>query len=169
MSKKFARGMKYASFVVLSTFVYGVVMYFVYTWLAGFSLLLGYLGNLALIIIALVWDELNFKSYDKMVQSKEALAALKGSRFFRYILDSFISFRAALYLFYVVIMIFSQVLGSYPALASGGFASFISANEYSILLLIGVDLFSGQFVKDRKRAAAVLEKFEKAWNEEQDS
>jgi hypothetical protein len=160
--------MKYASFIVISTSIYGLAMYFVYTWLAGYSLFLAYLGNLALIIIALVWDELNFKSYDSIMQSQEALKELKGSRFLRYLLDSFISFKAVLYLLYVFIMLFSQVIDAYPTLIHEGFGNFITANEYSILLLIAVDLFSGQFSKDRKRAGAVLEKFEKAFKEIQE-
>ena len=168
MSKKVIQIAKYASFIVLSATVYGLIMYLVYTWLAGHSLLLAYLGNLALIIVALVWDELNFKTYESLIKSKEALKELKGSRFFRYILESFISFKAALYLFYVLIMVFSKIIESYPALLNEGLGSFIAANEYSILLLIAVDLFSGQFVKDRKRAGAVLKRFERAWEEEQD-
>lgn len=166
MSEKIIRIIKYASFIILSAFVYGFVMYLVYSWLSGYSIVYAYFGNLVLIIIALVWDEANFKMYDKMLQSKEAIKELKTSRFFRYILDSFISFKAALYLFYVVIMIFSKIIISYPALVNQDLSSFIAANEYSILLLIAIDLFSGQFVKDRKRAGAIMEKFEKAWSGE---
>jgi len=166
MSRKIIQLLKYASFIILSTSVYGLAMYFVYTWLAGYSLLLAYLGNLVLIIIALVWDEANFKMYDSIIESKKALEEVKGSRFFRYVLDSFISFKAALYLYYVLIMIFSQIVNAYPALVHENIGSFVSANEYSILLLIAVDLFSGQFSKDRKRAGEVLKRFENAWDEE---
>ncbi|MCL2757633.1 MAG: hypothetical protein FWD43_06110 [Coriobacteriia bacterium] len=169
MLKKLIKIIKYVLFLLLSTTLYGLAMYFVYTWLVGYSLLLAYLGNLILIIIALVWDESNFKLYDSLVKSKDALKELKNSRYFRWILDSFISFKAALYLFYVLIMVFSQIINAYPTLAYESLASFIAANEYSILLLIAVDLFSGQFVKDRKRMSSVLERFEKAWKEEEGS
>jgi len=168
MPKRFIQILKYASFIILSNTIYGLAMYFAYTWLVRYSLLLAYLGNLVLIIIALVWDEANFKTYDSLLASKEALDELKNSRFFRYIMDSFISFKASLYLFYALIMILSFIVVSYPTILPESLGSFIAANEYSILLLIAVDLFSGQFTKDRKRTKAVLERFEKAWDEEQD-
>ncbi|MCL1797289.1 MAG: hypothetical protein FWG24_03130 [Eggerthellaceae bacterium] len=165
---RFMQGFKYAAFLLISTGLYGLAMFFVYTWLSRYSLLLAYFGNLALIIIALLWDEGNFKMYDKVMQSKEALAELKESRAFSFTLEGFISFKAALYLFYVLILVFSHVVAAYPNFMPESLASFITANEYSILLLIAVDMFSGQFVKDRKRASAVLGKFKEAWSEEQE-
>jgi len=160
--QKVAQLLKYASFFLVSTTVYGLLMFFAYIWLARYSLLLAYLGNLVLIVIALVWDEANFKVLDSLMESKEAVAEMKTSRSFRWILDSFISFKAALYLYYVLIMLFSQVLHSYPTLVHENLVSFINANEYSILLLIAVDLFAGQFAKDRASARAMRAKFEKA-------
>ena len=168
MSKKIKQIIKYAVYIIVSTSVYGLIMYLAYTGLAGFSLLLAYLGNLVLIIVALVWDELNFKVYDSLMHSKQTLEELKTSRTFRYIFESFISFKAALYLFYVLIMILSQIVGHYPTFMPDNLASFIAANEYSILLLVAVDLFSRQFKKDRKRAKAVYRKFEKAWSDDQE-
>ena len=41
--------------------VYGLIVYGVYTWLAGYSLLYAYLGNFVLIILALGIDALTFK------------------------------------------------------------------------------------------------------------
>ncbi|MCL1890594.1 MAG: hypothetical protein FWG00_00950 [Coriobacteriia bacterium] len=165
---KLVRILKYAAFLVISTGLYGLAMFLVYTWLSGYSLLLAYFGNLVLIILALLWDEGNFKMYDRVMQSKEALAELKESRAFRFTLEGFISFKAALYLFYVLILVLSHVVAAYPNFMPDILANFITANEYSILLLIAVDMFSGQFAKDRKRASAVLQRFEKAWNEDED-
>jgi len=168
MSKKIIRIIKYAGFLVLSTALYGLVMYFAFTWLSKYSLILAYLGNLVLIVVALVWDEANFKTYDSLLHTKEYLDQLKDKRYFRFLLDSFISFKAALYLYYVLIMIISQVITSYPTLLPETLGNFFIANELSILLLVAVDLFTSQFEKDRKRSAEVLEKFEKAWSEDGD-
>lgn len=168
MQTKLIRVAKYAAFLLVSTGLYGLAMFGVYTWLSGYSLLLAYFGNLALIIIALLWDEANFKMYDKVLQSKEALDELKNSRVFSFTLEGFISFKAALYLFYVLIMVFSRVIATYPNLIYESVSSFIIANEYGILLLVAVDMFAGQFAKDRKRATTVLEKFEDAWKDKKD-
>ena len=154
--------LKYASFFLVSTSIYGLAMFFAYIWLARYSVLLAYLGNLVLIIIALVWDEANLKVLDSLTESKEALLEMKKSRSIWWVLDSFISFKAALYLYYVLIMLFSRVLQSYPTLVHENLVSFINANEYSILLLIAVDLFAGQFVADRVKARAIRAKIEKA-------
>jgi hypothetical protein len=151
MSNKINRIIKHILYVAFAGILYGLVMYFVHSWLASYSLLYAYLGNLALILLALAADELTFKMFESVMQSEKQLAELKNSRFFRFFLDAFISFKAILYLFYISIMIFSQIIVSYPALVNESLGNFIHANEYSILLLMAIDLFSGQFSKDKER------------------
>lgn len=126
------------------------------------------MANLGLIILALVADEYAFKIYDAAMQSKKAINELKKSRLFRFHLDAHISFKAILYLFYISIMIFSQIVDAYPTLVSENLRNFIVANEYSILLLIALDLFSGQFVKDRERVKRLSEEFEDIFAKTQD-
>ena len=152
---------KYMAYIILGGVLWGVLMYFVYTWLAGYSLTYAYLGNLALIIVALAADEYIFKLYDIYMQSEEYLAAMKKSRFFRFFLDAYISFKGILYLFYILIMICSQIIDFNASVIPEGLGRFISANEYSVLLLIAIDLFSGQFRKDKRRRNGLSEKFEK--------
>jgi len=52
--------------------VYGSILYFVFTWLAGFSLLYANLWNFALIVIAVSFDGYT----DKILQSDETIAML---------------------------------------------------------------------------------------------
>lgn len=142
-------------------------MYFAYTWVADYSFLYAYLVNLALIILALASDEYAFKIYYSALQSKKNIKELKFSSFVRFHLDAYISFKAILYLFYISIMVLSQVVTAYPALVNENLGNFIAANEYSILLLIALDLFNGQFTRDKERTKKLSEEIEKAFTEAQ--
>ena len=165
MSNRIKQFIKYTGYIVFAGVLWGLLMYLIYIWLAAHSLLLAYIVNFALIIIALIGDESVFKMFESSMTSKEALVEMKKSRFVRFFFDSYISFKAALYLFYIAIMIFSQAIGFYPTLVNESFGSFIIANEYNILLLIAVDLLSGQLSKDRGRRKSLEEKFNKALEE----
>jgi predicted metal-dependent hydrolase len=144
----------YLLFIVLSNAIYGVALYFVYTWLAGFSLLYAALGNLSLILLALAWDE----GTQRMLESDEIVSMIKKEkdveknyRFVRSLTNSFVSYKTALYLFYIVILVFAQVLEFHPTLVGDAFKSFILANNFSILFLIAFDMLIRQFRKDRER------------------
>jgi len=152
---------KYVAYFLFAGVLWGLFMYFVYTWLAGYSLLIAYLGNFLLIIVALIADEASFKIFEKAMESEEHLDVLRNDRFFQFFLDSYISFKAILYLFYIFTMVFSQIIDYYPTLVHENLASFIIANEYSILLLVAVDLFSGQFTNDKQRRRELFENFKK--------
>jgi len=130
-------------------------------WLAGYSLLFAYLGNLVLIIFALLSDHITFSVYDSAMQKKENIDVFRKSRFIRFHLDSFISYKTTLYMFYILILLLSQIINAHPTLIDEGIRNFISANEYGILLLIAVDLLIGQFSKDRIKAKEFKKKVEK--------
>jgi len=138
------------------------------TWLAGYSLLYAYFGNLALIIVAIASDEFAFKIYESAMQSKKYLAQLEKDWFFNFFLDSFISFKAILYLFYIFVLVTSQVVGFTSTSLNSNLENFIIANRYSILLLIAADQLFGQFSKDKKRIRKLSVKFRKHLAENQD-
>jgi len=152
MLKKLKQFVMYVLYILFSSAAYGVILYLVYTWLAGFSLLYAYLGNLALIIFALVSDNITFNVYDSAMQSKKNTEVFKNSRFIRFHLDSFISYKTTLYMFYIFILLFSQVINSEIMIINESLRNFITANEYSILLLIAVDLLIRQFSEDREKS-----------------
>jgi hypothetical protein len=162
---------KHLLFIFYSNAIYGLILYFAFTWLAGYSLLFAYLGNLALIVLGLAWDEFN----QKWLQSKKAVLLLKKEkdieknyRFVQQLMDSFVSIKTALYLFYIIILIFSQILDFYPALAGGNLGNFILANNYSILFLVAFDMLIGQFSKDRERMKKISAYLKKSLTENQD-
>ena len=55
MSEKIKKIVKYVLYALTSNVIYGLLLFFVFTRLAGYSLLYAYLGNLALIIIGLIF------------------------------------------------------------------------------------------------------------------
>ena len=168
MPNKIKQIIKYVGYIIFGGVLWGLFMYFIYTWFVGYSLLLAYLVNLALIVIALVADVYTLKVLEKAMQSKELLKEMEKSRFIRFYFDAFISFKAILYLFYIAIMIFSQVIDYYPTLTPDSLGSFIVANEYSILILIAIDLFSGQFSRDKHKRKELSEKLERLLAEKDD-
>jgi len=155
----------YVLYGLVAGVLWGFLMYFAFEWLAGYSLLLAYLGNILLIIVALAADELTFSMYTRAFQSEAALRELEKSRFFRLFLGAFVSFKAILYLFYILIMLLSQIVTYYPTLVHENVTNFIVANEYSILILVAIDLFSGQIRIDKKRRTRLSKEFENRLNE----
>jgi len=110
----------------------------------------------------------------KFYESKKLVAMLtkekdieKNYRLIRLQLDSFVSFKTVLYIFYIFILVFSQILDFYPELIGGNIGNFVNANSYSILLLIAFDQVIGQFSKDRERTAKISSKLEKELFENQ--
>ena len=159
---------KYILYFLFGSLIYGVVLFLVYTQLAGYSLLLAYFGNLALIIIALAADNYTFKIYDTAMQTRKHVEEFRKSRFLRFQLDSYISYKTTLYIFYIFILFFSQIISTNTVLLNEYLMNFISANEYSILLLIAVDLLIRQFSRDREKSNEYREKIEKYLAENQD-
>ena len=168
MKEKIKRIINFILFFIYTNVIYGLIVYFVFTWLAGYSLLAGYFGNLALIVLGLVMDA----QIHKILQSKKLIQELKedknpeqGYRFIQSLLDNYVSFKTSLYLFYVVILVLSQIIVFYPTLLSENISNFIAVNNYSILLLLAFDMLSRQFSKDKERKKAISENLEKALSE----
>jgi hypothetical protein len=119
-----------------------------------------------LIILSLAVDEFSysyFPSKKLAVQIKEAKDVEGSYRSIQWLLDSFVSFKTMLYLFYIFILLISQIIDFYPdsVLAGGGFGNFILINRYNIVLLIAIDKLIKHFAKDRERmdyASAELKK-----------
>ena len=168
MKEKLKRIIRFILFFIYTNVIYGLIVYFVFTWLAGYSLLAGYFGNLALIVLGLVLDTYMLK----MLQSKKLVEELRkekdteqGYRFIQLVLDNYVSFKTSLYLFYVLILVFSQIIVFYPTLFGENISNFIAVNNYSILLLVAFDMLSSQFLKDKARKKEIAENLEKAFSE----
>jgi len=164
MPKKLRKILKYVLFALISNVIYGLGMYYVYKWLVGYSILYAYLGTLVLIIIGLIWDELNHKYYLWAMQTKEYAIQMEKSFLFRLYLDAFISFKTILYLFYIFVLIVSQIIKFNPAIVNESFGNFILSFEYAILFIIAYDMVIGQFSKDRARMKKISAKFKESLN-----
>ena len=170
MNKKLKQITTYTLFSFITNVVYGFILYFVFTWLSGYSQLYAYMGNLVLIIAVLAMDEYTLK----MLQSEKFVTKLKQEkdpeksyRFIQQALNNIGSFKADLYLFYVIVLVVSQVVQFYPTLVGENLVNFILANNYSILFLIAFDALIGQFSKDRTKMKNILEKLKQSLDENQ--
>jgi len=171
MSNKIKRIGKHLFYILWSNVLYGLLLYFVFTWLAGYSLLYAYFWNLALIILGLAIDAYllqMLQSKKIIMQLKEEKDAEKNYRLIQWIMDSFVSFKTILYLFYVVILIVSQVISINPTLVGENISNFIMANNYSILFLIAFDMLLSQFTKDKERMKEISENLKKSLAEKEE-
>ena len=83
-------------------------------------------------------------------------------------MDSFVSFKTILYVFYFFILLVSQVLIFNTALAGESLNSFILANNYGIVLLIAFDKIIKEFSRDRKEMTKNSDEIKQALAENQD-
>jgi len=157
------RILKHILYAVLSNIIFGALLYFSYTWLATYSLLLGYFGNLALILMALIVDETTIKSLESARLLKKASATERQQ--LRWFVDSFVSFKAVLYFFFIIVLILSQVIQHDPTLIGGNAASFLLANEYGIILVVSLDQLVQQLSRDRRRMKRVSALFDEHFEE----
>jgi hypothetical protein len=171
MVNKIINIIKHLLYAIISNVLYAFVIYYAYIWLVGYSLLYAYLGNLGIIIIALTFDELTFKYF----QSKKIVKQIKKEKDIKKayytiqsFLDSFISFKTILYLFYIFILIASQIIDFYPTLINENLVNFILANRYSILILIAFDRLIAQFSNEKRRIKEITAKLKKDLIENQD-
>jgi hypothetical protein len=79
----------------------------------------------------------------------------------RWLIDSFVSFKTMLYLFYIIILFISQIIDFYPEMVGGNLKTFVIINRYNIVLLIAFDKLIGHFLRDRKRMAEISGKLDK--------
>ena len=165
MGNKLKKICKFVLFFIYSNVIYGLIVYFTFIWLSGYSLMLGYFGNILLIILGLLLDvylQKFLKSKNLAIQLKDEKNPEKAFRTIKTILDNYISFKTVLYLFYVIILILSQILVFYPSLFGDNISNFIEANSYSILFLIALDMLSKQFTKDRGELREIAENLNNA-------
>jgi len=174
MSGRIRKSLKVLLYAVSSNAIFGSIIFFTYTWLAGYSVLYAYLGNLALIIIGLLMDEHMIKSFQskKLAMQLNQIEKVKDRelnyRIIKGVLNSFVSFKTVLYTLYILILILAQIIDFYPSLFSEDMRSFILANNYSILIIVAFDLALGEFFRDRKKSKDALEKLNNNLNEVQD-
>ncbi|MDR3063560.1 MAG: hypothetical protein LBU40_05410 [Methanobrevibacter sp.] len=171
MLKKIIYRRKYLLAELLGTVIYGVVLYFTFTWLAGYSPLYAYFGNLMLMILFFVMEEYSIRMLESESTFKKISERKDRKKVYQSIQDGInnnISFKTILYLFYVFILILSQIIDNNPTLVSENLANFILSNNYSILLLIALDMLIGQVSKERERMKKLSAKLKESFTKNQD-
>jgi len=150
---------KYLLYALFATALYGfVTYYFIYKQFAEFSLLSAYIINMIVIILSLALDSIIHGA----LQSKKFEITKKNYRFARYLyMDSYISVRTTVYLFYIFVLVASQILSFSPTPVNEDIGNFIITVEYGILFVIAFDTLIGAIFKDMERIKSVSAKFEK--------
>ncbi len=154
-------------FILMGNAIYGVLLYFFVTWLAGFSILLAYLGNLAFIATMIIFDEWIlrraatpenlYKEFSKLDKNDLTL----NIRIVRWSMSYYMSFKTFLFVFYIAVLIFAQILKFYPGLAAENISNFINIIEYSVIILLAFKDFGEELSRDRGRTKTRLEEFER--------
>lgn len=171
MPGKMKRIGRYLTYAVFSNAVYGLILYFLVTWLARFSPLYAYIGNLAMVALGLVADILILKTFTSpkyISQMKQLKEAEKEYRILQWTFDNYISFKAMLHLFYAILLMASQIINFSNIAVGENLDNFMRTTDYSIVLIIAFDSFSEQFSHGRKDAEIALKKLRKNWNDRQE-
>jgi len=143
--------------IMFTALAIGLFTYYViYNWLAGGHRLLAYIYNIAFIAIILLFDK-----YANFVMSKDGFLTAERTRFKHFLAQAlfathFVSFKTALYLFYIIMLIISRVSVLEPSLIDRHQLSFIYSVEYGVVLLIPLDKFLELLTKDDKRILKIL-------------
>ena len=170
MLKKIKSAKKYLLYAFFTNIIFGLIYYFVFSWLVQYSLLYAYVGCLVLIFTGLYLDKYLLKG----IVSRKTVAQIKSLtdkdkeknyRLIQRILDSFVSFKTILFVFYFFITVASQVLNIAPTLVGEDINNFVTANSYGIVLLLALDMIIEQFSKDRADMKEEAELFEQYMNE----
>lgn len=74
-------------------------------------------------------------------------------------IDSFVSFKTILFIFYFIILIASQIINLVPNVVNEEMKSFVFANTYGIVLLISFERIFTQFSKDKKEMEKISKEF----------
>ena len=145
--------------IMITAVLFGLITYYViYSQLAGGHRLMAYVYNIVLIAAILVLDRLL-----NHCMEKDGFLTQERSRFGHFLahclfVTHFISFKTALYLFYIVMLVVSRVSILEPGIIDSHYLSFIYSVEYGVLLLIPLDKFLELLTKDDTRILRILKR-----------
>ena len=114
------------------------------------GLLAATIWNFALIIFFLISEKVEFY-FAKKLKAKYEISEKKPNILIRILikyLGGDVSFKTALYLFYIFVLVCSAINAVEPYLFNEEFAAYLLTVEYGILVLVAADTFINQFFKD---------------------
>ena len=144
----------YSFFAVIMAVIYFLFTYFgIYArGTEGFALRT-YIWNLVMIVVVLFSERIYLARLKKRKVGTERAKVLH-----------FVSFKASLYLFYTFVLITSRLMLLTELEEIGrvgrlyGFREYILSIEYGLILLVAVDKFIDQFIKDKKHTIEIAER-----------
>jgi len=148
----------YGAGAIITTVSFGFVTYRLTTVIAGNSVALSYLLNIGYIFILLLIDMI---LYTKM-ESKEFTITKENYKRYRYAyIDSYVSSKTTVYLFYIFVLIAGQLHYFNPASLSGEFGSYLESIKYCLVIVMALDKLIEHILKDVKRISKLSAMFKK--------
>ena len=111
------------------------------------SMIAATVNNFAMIIVFIIEDKIS----DYFTNKRKTDEQSKNQNIVKKILIAYfnsVSFKTALYLFYIFILVCSAIDSVAPGFFNDDFSLYLLTVEYGILVLIAADTFLGQFFKD---------------------
>ena len=165
MQTKLFNALKYGVAAILMTAAFGFATYAITRGIAGDSLIFAYLLNIGYIFICLLIDTL---LYAKM-ESKEFAVTQKNYKRYKYAyLDSYVSSKTTVYLFYIFVLIAGQLHYFNPTLLSGEFGDYLESIKYCLVIVMALDKLIDHMFKDVKRINKISTKFKSYESGEQE-
>ena len=140
-------------FTVIGAIAFGIMTFYVFWELTGEDKLLAYILNGALIVYVIVEDKVRLHLLYKRKKAPFKNRTLT-TLFDHIILSKYdkVSIKSSLYLFYIFALVSSHMLILNPYLdVSESIRSYFTTVAYGLVIMMAVDKFAGQFVKDDKR------------------
>lgn len=140
--------------------IYGLFSFFViYRHLAGGIALHAYLWNIAFIFVVLVTEKITghllASAYFHTAKKRHKIMLAKLQ------LLNALSFKASLYLYYIFVLLATRIAVLEPTLIDEGLRTYLLSVEFCVLLLIPVDKFLEQLMKDEKRMNRIYSRIDR--------
>jgi len=135
--------------VVVVTF--GIALYFS-VWRVSDGTINAYINNILAICAALIVDKMAINFIEKMEMGKVTIDNKFHLILYKILFANQTSIKTSLYLFYIFALVFSRMLTLDIALGvSDSIRGFFQSIAYSLILLVALDKFIENLVKDDKR------------------
>ena len=158
MRSKLIRIAGYGAGALITTVSFGFVTYRLTTVIAGNSVALSYLLNIGYIFMLLIIDAILYKK----MESKDLAITKDNYKRYRYAyIDSYVSSKTTVYLFYIFVLIAGQLHYFNPALLSGEFGDYLESIKYCLIIVMALDKLIDHILKDIKRINKLSVKFKK--------
>ena len=158
MKEKLIRIVGYGAGAIITTVTFGFATYQLTIAVAGNSVAILYLLNIGYIFLLLVIDAI----LHRKLESKDLAITNENYKKYRYAyIDSYVSSKTTVYLFYIFVLIAGQLHYFNPALLSGEFGYYLESIKYCLVIVMAIDKLIEHIFKDIKRITKLSEKFSK--------